>query len=219
MIRHVSLDEISDGRLYTSSDLVKADCQGCDGCSACCRGMGNSVVLDPWDIWMISRGTGKEFDGLLSESIELHLTDGMILPSLKMGGEEERCMFLNDNQRCGIHPYRPGICRLFPLGRFYEEKGFRYFLQVHECKKKDRSKIKVKKWLDIPELKTYETYIFNWHDFLKICQKQSCDLDQESLKILQMYLIRTFYQMPYGKENFYEEFYARLAQVKEKLGL
>lgn len=219
MIRHVSLDEISDGRLYTSSDLVKADCQGCSGCSACCRGMGNSIVLDPWDIWMIGRGTGKDFNSLHSGYIDLHMTDGIILPSLKMAGEEERCMFLDDRQRCSIHPFRPGICRLFPLGRFYEEKGFRYFLQTHECKKKDRSKIKVKKWLGIPELKTYEAYIFTWHEFLKICREQSRDLDQDSLKILQMYLIRTFYQAPYGEKSFYEEFYTRLAQVKEKLGL
>lgn len=56
-----------------------------------------------------------------------------------------------------------GICRLFPLGRYYEEKGFRYFLQVHECQKENRAKVKVKKWLDTPDLKKYETYIARWH--------------------------------------------------------
>ena len=40
MERNVSMDEISDGRLYGLNDMVKADCRDCEGCSACCRGMG-----------------------------------------------------------------------------------------------------------------------------------------------------------------------------------
>ena len=41
MKRNVSLEEISDGKLYTSNDMVKADCGDCQGCSACCHGMGD----------------------------------------------------------------------------------------------------------------------------------------------------------------------------------
>ena len=48
MRREVSLEEISDGRLYELNDMVKADCQDCAGCHDCCEGMGDSVVLDPW---------------------------------------------------------------------------------------------------------------------------------------------------------------------------
>lgn len=40
MRREVTLEEISDGRLYEANDMVKADCQGCSGCCECCRGMG-----------------------------------------------------------------------------------------------------------------------------------------------------------------------------------
>ncbi len=54
----------------------------------------------------------------------------------------------------------------FPLGRYYEENGFRYFLQVHECQKENRAKVKVKKWLDTPDLKKYEAYIARWHGLL-----------------------------------------------------
>ena len=34
MRRNVDLNEISDGKLYTSNDMVKADCYECQGCSA-----------------------------------------------------------------------------------------------------------------------------------------------------------------------------------------
>ena len=219
MRRQVSLEEISDGKLYTAQDLVKADCRGCEGCSACCRGMGQSVLLDPLDVRMLERGTGKDFAGLLAVHIELCVADGIVLPCLKMAGEEEACTFLDGEGRCSVHAFRPGICRLFPLGRYYEESGFRYFLQTRECPKKDRSKIRVRKWLDIPDLEIYEEYILTWHRFLQVCERESKDLDGDSLRILQTYLLRTFYETPWRGEDFYSEFYARLAQVKERLGL
>ena len=50
MLREIDLSEISDGKLYTGNDMVKADCRGCAGCSSCCQGMGSSIILDPLDI-------------------------------------------------------------------------------------------------------------------------------------------------------------------------
>ena len=151
MRRNIRLEEISDGRLYTANDMVKADCRDCEGCSACCQNM-EAVVLDPLDIANLCQGLGKTFEELMGSAIELKLVDGVILPHLKMTGEEETCSFLDQNGRCSVHSFRPGICRLFPLGRYYGEEGLRYFLQVQECRKEDRSKIKVKKWLGIPDL-------------------------------------------------------------------
>ena len=50
MERNIDLNEISDGRFYTANDMVRADCQGCEGCSVCCHGMGKSILLDPLDV-------------------------------------------------------------------------------------------------------------------------------------------------------------------------
>lgn len=230
MKRNVRLEDISDGKLYTANDLVKADCHDCEGCSACCRGMA-SIVLDPYDVWLLCMGLGKTFEGLMEEHIELQVVDGVILPKLKMAGEEESCTFLDENGRCSIHLFRPGICRLFPLGRYYEDDGFRYFLQVNECSKKDQSKIKVKKWLGIPNLKSYEKYIREWHQFLQTCEEAMKTLDDENKRIFQLYILRTFYQTPYqlcGREGaekedvylrFYQEFSMRMKKLKEQLGL
>lgn len=167
MKRNVSLEEISDGKLYTLNDMVKADCHDCRGCSACCRGMGSSIILDPLDVCRLSVNLGKSFDELLEKELELGMVDGAILPNLRMTGPEEACVFLDGRGRCSIHSFRPGICRLFPLGRYYQEREFRYFLQVHECPKPDRTKVKVKKWIDTPNLKQYEAYITDWHYFLE----------------------------------------------------
>lgn len=217
MRRNIRLEEISDGRLYTASDMVKTDCRDCEGCSACCQNM-EAVVLDPLDIANLCQGLGKTFEELMGSAIELKLVDGVILPHLKMTGKEATCSFLDQNGRCSVHSFRPGICRLFPLGRYYDEEGLRYFLQVHECRKEDRSKIKVKKWLGIPDLASYEKYILQWHAFLQTCEEAMATLDDENQRIFQLYILRTFYQTPYGQE-FYQEFYQRMCELKARLGL
>ena len=211
MRRNVDLNEISDGKLYTSNDMVKADCYECQGCSACCRGMGKSIILDPIDLFHLKQATGKDFAGLLNQEIELNVVDGMILPNLKMDPKTDACPFLDENERCGIHAFRSGICRLFPLGRL-----------TKECKKENRGKVKVKKWLGITNLKAYEQYISDWHQFLLTCEESIGELEKENIQILTTYILRLFYQTPYEAEDdgsFYQEFYQRREQVRKTLGI
>ena len=130
-------------------------------------------------------------------------------------------MFLNTEGRCSIHDIRPGFCRLFPLGRYYTEDGFKYILQIHECKKKNRSKIKVKKWLDTPNLKQYEKFVLDWYNFLLDVQEVFYETEDETLiKNLNMYVLSRFYYTPYKEdEDFYPQFYVRLEEAKKLLEL
>lgn len=221
MKRNVTLEEISDGNLYEANDMVKADCQDCKGCSDCCQGMGDTVILDPLDVHRLCAGLKKSPEELVGSVVELGITDGNILPHLAMRGEQERCVFLNTEGRCSIHDIRPGFCRLFPLGRYYTEDGFKYILQIHECKKKNRSKIKVKKWLDTPNLKQYEKFVLDWHNFLLDVQEVFYETEDETLiKNLNMYVLSRFYYTPYKEdEDFYPQFYVRLEEAKKLLEL
>ena len=95
--------------------MVKADCRDCEGCSACCRGMGSSIILDPMDIWRFSQGTKQDFTALMSAGIiELGIVDGMILPNLKMDGGTDACPFLDDGVQCTASDRDCAGC--FPLG-------------------------------------------------------------------------------------------------------
>lgn len=221
MKRNVSLDEISDGRLYTENDMVKAGCNECEGCSACCRGMGDSVILDPLDVCRLTHGLGCDFQALLNAFVELGVVDGIILPHLKMTGEEEACGFLNEEGRCSIHPFRPGICRLFPLGRYYENGSFRYFLQNKECEKTNRTKVKVSKWIDTPDVSRNREFVTAWHYFLNACEEMIANNEDDSFRRnLNLYILNLFYIRPYeGVKNFYGEFAARLKRAEEDLGL
>jgi len=192
--------------------MVKAGCGDCMGCSACCKGMGSSIVLDPLDVHRIATHLGESFEQLIEEEkIELQVVDGIILPNLKMCGKEERCAFLNAEERCDIHAFRPGICRLFPLGRLYEENGFRYFLQVHECRNRNRTKVKVRKWIDTPEVSRYERYVMEWHNILKAAEEKVAKaVDEAEIKKINMTILQRFFMMPFlPAGDFYEQFEER----------
>lgn len=215
MQRNVSLEEISDGRLYGLGDMVKVGCDDCKGCSACCHGVGNTIVLDPYDVYRLTAGLNKPLEEMIADSkVELSVVDAIILPNLKMSGPEEACAFLNSEGRCSIHPYRPGICRLFPLGRIYEDGGFRYFNQVHECRKEARTKVKIKKWIDTPDSAHYEKYIAEYHYFVKALERE------DTAKNISMYLLKNFYLTPYDPtRDFYEQFRARMLAAREYWGI
>ncbi|MBR1930815.1 MAG: YkgJ family cysteine cluster protein [Lachnospiraceae bacterium] len=219
MKRNVSLSEISDGKLYGENDMVRADCHGCNGCSACCRGMGASIILDPYDVFRLTSGLGKSLQELIAEDyIELHVVDGVILPNLHMAGEREQCAFLNREGRCSIHELRPGICRLFPLGRYYENGDFRYFLQVGECDA-PHSKIKVSKWIDTPNLQRNHAFVVKWHYLLnKVEEFVMAEFMEKHAtyegadKQINMLLLQMFYLKPYASErDFYEQVEERIA--------
>lgn len=236
MERNISMEEISDGRLYDAGDMVKADCGGCKGCSKCCSRMGNSVVLNPFDVFRLRKSLGVSFEELLSGPLELHIVDGIILPNLSMSGQEEKCPYLNGEGRCSIHDFRPDFCRLFPLGRLYENRSFRYFLQTQECPKEGKSKVKVKKWIGMENMGSYERFIRDWHYFLKdldqaIRQKkiQERELREKAAgeknlqekegmdlrKALTLYVLKEFYMRPYcWEEDFYSQFYDRLSRSR-----
>ncbi len=218
MERKIDMNEVSDGKLYGLNDMVKAGCDDCKGCSACCQGMGNSIVLDPYDVYRLTTGLGCKFEELLVDKLDLNVVEGQILPNLKMTGPKESCAFLDENGRCSIHAIRPGICRIFPLGRIYEEGSFQYFLQVNECKKKERTKVKVKKWIDTPDIAKNTEFINRWHYFLKDLTGKMPTLPEGTVKQINMYVLNAFYITLYeSKRDFYEQFEERICVAEEVL--
>lgn len=215
MEREVRIDEI--GKRYGLNDMVKADCNGCEGCSACCTGMGTSVVLDPLDVHRLVTNLHVTFEELLKDKAELQVVDGIILPNLKMAGREERCAFLDAAGRCQIHGFRPGLCRLFPLGRYYENRSFQYYLQIHECPKENRSKVKVRKWIDTPQIKDYEQFVLDWHYFIKDLQEVlKNSRDEEGVRDVSMYVLKLFYLTPFAEDkDFYGQFKERMIHASK----
>ncbi|EPZ59011.1 flagellin N-methylase family protein [[Clostridium] sordellii ATCC 9714] len=160
------LDKISDGKLYDIEDMVKADTCGCNGCNDCCLDVGDLVVLTPFDVYEIVNCLGVTFDDLLGDKIELRQNNKILLPYLKMQ-DNNRCSFLNEKGRCIIHSKRPNICRMFPLGRVYQDNDFKYFLQIGNCPKEDLKDVKVSDWVGIENYDENKEFILEWYKLTK----------------------------------------------------
>lgn len=206
------LMEISDGKLYGSKDMVKVGSHDCQGCSSCCQGMGDTIWLDPYDIFQLTTNLNKTFQELLLKEVELHVEDGLVMPNIKMQGEKHSsCAFLNEEGRCGIHGFRPGFCRLFPLGRNYEEEKLTYFLLKDACPAKNKTKIKVNKWLGVPRVRDYERFLVEWHSITKGLREYLTENAQEEAitKNINLKFLEIFYMTPFQGEDFYVEFEVR----------
>ncbi|EET61864.1 hypothetical protein BRYFOR_06056 [Marvinbryantia formatexigens DSM 14469] len=180
--------------------------------------MGESIVLDPLDVWRLEKGLDTGFAGLMERFVELHPVDGILLPNLRMEGEAEKCPFLNEEKRCAIHAFRPGLCRLFPLGRIYENGSFRYFIQQQECPVQPKTKVKISKWLDIGQLAQYETFVLQWHNLLEETGAMAeAQKDEQLTRDLNVYLLESFYQKPYDGRDFYVQFEERLQYMRKLL--
>lgn len=222
MERELDLAKVSDGRLYTSGDMVKIGCNDCAGCSECCRVVEDTIILDPYDIWQLERRLRVGFESLMEERIRLTVVDGIINPHLYVRPDKAGCTFLKEDGRCGIHDSRPGFCRMFPMGRIYKDGDFRYFLQIHECGYPNKTKVKLKKWLGIPELGRYEKYVKDWHFFLKRVQGTIRETENDAvIKSMNMFVLNQFYVKPYETDEaagFYEQFYERLEEAGKAAG-
>lgn len=216
MIREIDIDEISDGKRYHANDMVKIECNDCKGCSDCCHDMDDTIILDPYDIYMLCKATDLNFEGLLAAGkISLRVVDGIIAPHILMQQDTKSCGFLSEEGRCTVHDFRPGFCRLFPMGRIYENDGFSYFLQVNECSYGTKNKIKLKKWLGIPALGEYEKYILHYHNLLKsVTARFTEDTNDEVIKSINMLILNTLFKEPYnGNESFYPQYYERASKI------
>lgn len=211
----------TDGKFYELHELVRANCHDCVGCHDCCTGMGDTIVLDPYDVWMLKRATGHSMQQLLEEGkIALAVIDGLILPHIQMHSETDVCPFLNVEGRCSIHSNRPGMCRLFPLGRNYEDGKLNYILLTEECKKKNRSKMKVSQWIGIRPPQTYHAFVLRWHDFRKSLTELFGQAQEEEVKSLTMYVLQTFYfTLDASEDAFFEVVSQKLDYVEQTLGI
>ncbi len=214
MKRDITFEEISDGKRYRSKDFAEIFCNGCTGCSECCNFTDDTILLDPYDIYCLEKASGESFETMLGQTVNLRVVDGVITPYLTKN-DKGACTFLDGNGRCSIHDLRPGFCRLFPLGRIYNDDGsFDYFIQVHECPYPCKTPVKITDWLGIDNLDTYESFIRSWHELTGFISDAALEnADADTLKYANMKMLNTFFVKPYNTHNsFYNQYRERLGE-------
>ena len=200
-------------------------------------------------MYQLCLGAGKSFTDMIEREIEIRLVDGLILPNLMQHHEElpdradengnalsaadepekpgslalqgDHCPFLSAAGRCTIHPFRPGMCRLYPMGRYYPEQGagFVYILQKDECVERDKTPVLLRDWLGVEDLARYEAYIADWHGFKKRAESAVKGLTDRSRGSVTRYLLQIFFVHPYDTQmDFYPQYAARMEVCREALG-
>ena len=246
MYREQSLNEICDGRMYTENDMVRTDTGNCAGCrQVCCKGMERSIVLDPYDVHRLTQSLNTTFDQLLKGPVEINIVDGIMLPNLAMNKDTDACSFLDSSNKCTIHDARPGVCRLFPLGRYWEDDThYKYIFQKDQCHKENLSKIKVKKWINNPADPGYDQFIKDWHRYIVRIRKAVYDIQSEGyddkihaddigadssdiqnkketqIRTICMYTLKTFYLTPFiDDKDFFGQIGHRISDALHVMGM
>ena len=79
--------------------------------------------------------------------------------------------------------------------------------------------MKLKRWLDTPDLARYEKFVNDWHYFLEAVEHTIGDLSNEATaKKINLYILQNFFLLPFAGD-FYEEFDRRLTEARRMIGL
>lgn len=92
----------------------------CNRCRRCCSRY--MIQVNPYEIIHIAAHFGISTTEVLERYVQPDR------PWLKRA-EDGACVFMND-AGCGIHPHRPGVCRVYPLGGRYDENQQQYFFRL-----------------------------------------------------------------------------------------
>jgi len=92
----------------------------CRGCSRCCPH--KYIQVNPYEVAQLARFLGLSTTRFLAGYTE---RDGAILKR----DDADACIFLSE-KGCRVHPARPLVCRLYPLGRRVAADGSEEWVQT-----------------------------------------------------------------------------------------
>lgn len=118
----------ADAQVLTDSDLLQLTC-GAAGCSSTCCKATAPIVLNPYELARVCKATRMSYEDLL-DVVDTDRAKGFPLVMLP---RDPACHFWTATG-CRIYEARPLACRLFPLGRVFENDRSHIVLpEVNRC--------------------------------------------------------------------------------------
>ncbi|HWR73186.1 MAG TPA: YkgJ family cysteine cluster protein [Nitrospirota bacterium] len=105
----------SDAVPLADSDPVQLSC-GTEGCGSTCCKNGPHIILNPYEISLICPAAGISYEDFL-DIVETDRVNGFPLIMLP---RDPVCHFWTGTG-CSVYAARPLACRLFPLGRVFDD--------------------------------------------------------------------------------------------------
>ena len=147
----------------------------CTACGDCCYNP-EGIILAPSDIYRGAKYLGIPVGSFIIQYCTMYIGSSTHFPllTLKMEGYRNKCVFLDDRNKCRIHKAKPGVCETFPLGRMISEEHpdiIEYRLQPIDCCKRCKE-YTVREWLSGTGFETSnELYIAWGSKSVELCKK------------------------------------------------
>jgi Fe-S-cluster containining protein len=104
----------AEAAVLAKTDQMQLSC-GINGCSSNCCTKSAPIILNPYEIALICRASGMSYEDLL-DFVDTDRAKGFPLVMLP---RDPACHFWT-GKGCHIYNARPLACRLFPLGRVFD---------------------------------------------------------------------------------------------------
>ena len=136
---------------------------GCNRCGKCCRER-EDVLLTPLDLFKIAKYLNMTIQEVIKKYCESYEGADSKVPIVRIKPKEYRRTCPFSTGKCLIHPVKPAVCALYPLGRMTngETKEFTYFLQPTTCGNNNQTQT-VRQWLDDFSILDEEIFNILWH--------------------------------------------------------
>ncbi len=125
--------------------------------TTCCRDV--TIFLTPYDVLRMKRSLGISSDEFLERFTRTLIPQATGLPviQLKMNEADDRRCFFVEERGCRIYSDRPWACRMYPLDRRDDNRGYFFIADPEMCQgRKARTLWKVHEWLDAQGLAPYD---------------------------------------------------------------
>ena len=190
----------------------------CKRCSFCCD---NTIIqLYPFDIKNICNALNIITTEFHQHSIFKLDKDNILRCILK---NRPKCPF-NDNSNCKIYSSRPIRCRLFPIGRIFQNNEIQYVLSDKKCIGFDTGhKQTIKEWLEQEKVTEYDELTKKWNNFI-IKLKSNKLIKQKPFQVIFKKIFYDFddklikqYREKLRKENNLKDFMDNLYEIFDLL--
>lgn len=149
----------------------------CTQCGKCCTNR-EDILLPPRDLYKIAKELGLEPAEVFLCYCETYIGSNSHIPivRLKPLGHVKRCPFLK-NRKCAVHNAKPGVCAMFPVGRYisvdpkdYRKNGVKncqtqYLLQPISCGDKSETHT-IREWLGDFDIALEDQAFVRWNQII-----------------------------------------------------
>ena len=151
----------------------------CKNCGSCCKN--TMIVLYPFDIKNICAHLNLTSTKFHQQYSIFSLDETKIERCLLRNRPD--CPFRADRQ-CQIYPSRPIRCRLYPIGRYFEEDKITYIIAEQNCLGFESGKKQtIAEWLKQQEITQFDKLTKDWNNFL-IRLKENEQRDNKMFKVI-----------------------------------